>query len=252
MKKHIPNIITCMNLTCGTAAVILSLWGYLPAAFLFMLAASCFDFCDGAAARLLNAYSDKGKELDSLADMVSFGLLPAVMLFTWYYKTNTDYPSVLAFVALLIVPFSALRLAKFNIDSRQTTDFLGVSTPTVALLSGSLVCYGAICMKAGVSSAVVSILCTHWFIPVYAVIMSLLLVSEIPMFSMKHKELSFKKFPAETLFIVMTSPTIVAAFRVSQVNDFKAIIGLSVTFMFTLYLLLNFIRIPFLIQKKEE
>src|SRR5574344_2444105 len=129
MRKHIPNIITCLNLVCGTCAVILTLWGFYWPAFCFILAGAVFDFCDGAAARLLKAYSNIGKELDSLCDLVSFGLAPALMFFSWYYKINNAYPSFLVFIALLIVPFSALRLAKINLDERQTKSFLGLTRP---------------------------------------------------------------------------------------------------------------------------
>ena len=120
--KHIPNIITSMNLLCGVMGVIFTMADRLDTAFLCMLAAAVFDFCDGLAARLLKAYSDIGKELDSLCDVVSFGVLPALMLFKLYTPDSASaffgqpvWRIVLSFFPLLIAVFSALRLAKFNL-----------------------------------------------------------------------------------------------------------------------------------------
>ena len=177
IKKHIPNTITLMNLLCGILGVIFALGGKLDVAFILMLAASVFDFCDGLAARLLKAYSPMGKELDSLSDMVSFGVLPAIML-----MVAQGTGCWLGYVPLFLALMSALRLAKFNVDERQSTDFIGVATPTAAIMSGAL-CYSGIALPV-------------WFIPVFSVVMGLLLVSEIPMFSIKiakgHKLLDTK------------------------------------------------------------
>lgn len=190
MKRHIPNIITCLNIVCGAAAVILTLWGYWWPAFCFMLAGAVFDFCDGAAARALGAYSDIGKELDSLSDLVTFGLAPALMLFSWYYKINDGYPSWVAFISLLIVPLSAVRLAKFNLDERQKTSFIGLPTPALAMIAGAAVAYGHVCMQHGAGGVLTGLLCSSWFIPVASVVLALLLVSGIPMFSLKGKAAS--------------------------------------------------------------
>ncbi|MDD2293928.1 MAG: CDP-diacylglycerol--serine O-phosphatidyltransferase [Bacteroidales bacterium] len=202
MKKHIPNILTLMNLICGCAAVILTLWEQHLAAFLFILCAAVFDFSDGFFARLLNAYSDTGKELDSLADLVSFGLAPSLMFFTWYYKFGHEC-SLLAFVPLLIVALSALRLAKFNLDTRQSVNFIGLATPANAIFIASLVAYGDIMRHNATASVVVNLLNSTWFIPTASIILSLLLVSEIPMFSLKKKKLSFKQYPFETIFFIL-------------------------------------------------
>ncbi len=175
--KHIPNTITSMNLLCGVLGVIVSLNGRLELAFLLMILAAVFDFCDGLAARLLKAYSDIGKELDSLADDVSFGVLPAVMLFT----VCTTQVTVLRYVPLLIAAFSALRLAKFNLDERQHSSFIGLPTPACAMICGSL---------ATLATANPDGLLAQWcsgpvFIPVLSLVLCYLLVCEIPMFSMK-------------------------------------------------------------------
>ena len=132
LTKYIPNSITSMNALSGTIGVVFALQGHPDYAFICMLAASVFDFCDGLAARLLNAYSPMGKELDSLADMVSFGLLPSVLLVKTMQMHGVD--SWISFLPLFLAVMSALRLAKFNVDERQGTDFIGVATPTAAMI----------------------------------------------------------------------------------------------------------------------
>ncbi len=166
-----------MNLLCGVLGVISSLDGRLELGLLLMILAAVFDFCDGLSARLLKAYSEIGKELDSLADDVSFGVLPAVML---YRIGGTDIP-VLKYLPLLLAAFSALRLAKFNLDERQHDSFIGLPTPAAAMICGSLATLVTVrpdCFLA------------HWcegpvFIPILTLVLCFLLVSEIPMFSMK-------------------------------------------------------------------
>ena len=130
-------MITSLGLACGVVGVVFALEGRIWLAFPLMLAASVFDFCDGLAARALDAYSDLGKELDSLSDMVSFGVLPAVMLYN-LMKTCTFSSSAWCLVPLLLAVFSGLRLAKFNVDPRQHRSFVGLPTPVAALLCGSL------------------------------------------------------------------------------------------------------------------
>ena len=176
IKKHIPNSITLMNLLCGAVGVIFTFENAIDAAFILMLAAAVFDFCDGLAARLLKAYSDTGKELDSLSDMVSFGLLPSLMLYSTMRTAGSD--TLLCYIPLLIALASALRLAKFNIDERQHSSFLGLPTPACAIICGSLSYYIFAEGPFNVAAA-------WWFIPVLSVVLGLLLVSEIPMFSMK-------------------------------------------------------------------
>ena len=201
IKKHIPNTITLMNLLCGVLGVICALYNKPDTAFILMLAAAVFDFCDGLAARLLKAYSPIGKELDSLCDMVSFGVLPAVMLMAAMQKGGVTlwYTYIPLFLALM----SALRLAKFNVDERQSTDFIGVATPTSAIMSGALCC-------SGIAFPV-------WLIPAFAVVMGLLLVSEIPMFSIKiakgHKLLDAKHIVL--IVLVVASIAVTAALRLN-------------------------------------
>ncbi|MBO7480363.1 MAG: CDP-diacylglycerol--serine O-phosphatidyltransferase [Bacteroidales bacterium] len=246
MRRHIPNIITCLNLVCGSAAVILALWGYWWPAFCFILAGAVFDFCDGAAARLLDAYSDIGKELDSLSDMVTFGLAPALMLFSWYYKVNTDYPTWVAFVALIIAPLSAVRLARFNLDDRQKTGFIGLPTPALAMIAASAVAYSHICVRNGVDALLPSLLCSSWFIPVASVLLALLLVSRIPMFSLKGGKESRAASVSKKVFFIV-SLLIAAACIVfkPQGAPFIAAVFLMIFFVFVWYLLLQVIMLLF-------
>lgn len=183
IKKHIPNTITSMNLLSGVIGVIFTLEGRLDAAFTLMLLAAVFDFCDGLSARLLHAYSDIGKELDSLSDMVSFGVLPALMLReTMRLAGMTCW---LSWIPLSIAVFSALRLAKFNIDERQGSSFLGLATPACAIICGALATLVLRDPSLWLSRAVSS---QCWVIPALSIVLSLLLVSEIPMFAMKIKK----------------------------------------------------------------
>lgn len=225
LKKYIPNSITSMNALAGTIGVVFALQGRPDYAFICMLAAAVFDFCDGLAARMLNAYSPMGKELDSLADMVSFGVLPAVTLIgTMQLKGADSWTEV---IPVFLAVMSALRLAKFNVDERQSTDFIGVATPTAAMICGSL-CYFSLH-----STALDSLVGSPWFLPAVAVVLGLLLVSEIPMFGMKvakgHKLMDAKRI----VFLCLAAAAIL----------FVVIAGcnwsLAVLLIFTLYVLEN-------------
>ena len=173
-----------MNLACGIIGVVFAFKGRLDVAFVLMLAASLADFLDGLAARALGAYSDLGKELDSLSDLVSFGVLPSVMLYN-LSKACMFGESWICWIPLVIALASGIRLAKFNVDTRQTDSFLGLPTPACALLAGSLCHYVA----ANPASFLSAWCAGPVFIPVLSVCLSVLLVSEIPMFSLKfHKD----------------------------------------------------------------
>lgn len=184
LKKYIPDFITSLNLACGVIGVVFAFKGRIDIAFPIMLAGAAFDFMDGFFARLLKAYSAMGKELDSLADVVTFGVLPAVMLFN-LMKACTFSESVICFIPLVLAVFSGLRLAKFNVDERQEEGFLGLPTPAAALLSASL-CYYIACEP---SSLLATWAAGPIFIPTLSIVLSALLVCEIPMFSFKfHKD----------------------------------------------------------------
>ena len=206
LVKHIPNTITSMNLLCGVLGVIASLDGRLELGFVLMICAAVFDFCDGLAARLLKAYSEIGKELDSLADDVSFGVLPAVML----YQVSGTEIAVLKYLPLLLAAFSALRLAKFNLDERQHDSFIGLPTPAAAMICGSLATLVTVrpdCFLARWCAGPV-------FIPVMTLVLCYLLVSEIPMFSMKFgggKKASRMEVAKRVAFLVIAGLSVVIA-----------------------------------------
>ena len=180
LVRFIPDFITSLNLLCGVAGIVFAFRGRFDLAFPLMLAAALFDFLDGLAARLLDAYSPLGKELDSLSDVVSFGVLPAVMLHCLMREcTFTDHWTV--WVPLLIAVFSGLRLAKFNLDERQKQAFLGLPTPACALLCGAFCYYVAFTPGSFLAAWAGGLV----FIPVLSLVLCFLLVSEIPMFSFK-------------------------------------------------------------------
>ena len=182
IKKHIPNTITSMNLLCGVLGVISAMNGALDAAFLWMLCGAVCDFFDGLVARALNVSSAIGKELDSLADMCTFGVLPSIML----HKTLVlaGQPLYISLIPLVIAAFSGLRLAKFNIDERQTENFIGLATPSCAMICGGAAMYSSLHSDCAFANLMGSV----WFIPMVSICLAFLLVSELPMFSMKIKK----------------------------------------------------------------
>lgn len=198
--KNIPNSITCLNLLSGCFACIFAFQGQYDWVALCIGLSALFDFLDGMAARLLHAYSPLGKELDSLADLISFGLAPGLMVMHLMAYNSTfhgmaEYQSWWALSALLIPVFSALRLAKFNIDTRQTTSFIGLPVPANALF------------WIGVCQAVLrreSPVCGYAIVAL-VIIFSLLLVSEIPMFSLKFKNLKWKENYLRYLIIAVAA-----------------------------------------------
>ncbi|MBR4971244.1 MAG: CDP-alcohol phosphatidyltransferase family protein, partial [Paludibacteraceae bacterium] len=169
---------------------------------LFVFLAAVFDFCDGMAARLLKAYSDIGKELDSLADVISFGFAPGMVIFSWLNQIgNCEY---LSYIAFLIPIFSALRLAKFNVDERQTSSFIGLPTPANAIFMVSMIAMmdPSVQVPGWVDmSWFSSIVGNMWVIIALVILFSYLLVCELPMFSLKFKNLSWKDNKAQFILI---------------------------------------------------
>lgn len=191
MRKHIPNLITCMNVISGTLAIFMAMYGRLEWAAGLIVIAMVFDFFDGMTARLLHVKSDMGKELDSLADMVSFGVAPAILAHFLmlkilpgnsmvYFAEWTIGMKVVVFCPLVIPAFSAYRLAKFNLDPRQSTSFIGMPTPANALFWVSLV-FGA----AFSPELYACLFGNIYVLGGAALILSVLLVCELPMFSLK-------------------------------------------------------------------
>ena len=187
-RTRIPNAITSMNLLCGAVGVIFAFKGRLDIAFLMMLAA---------------ALCDTGKELDSLSDVVSFGVLPSMMLFNLMAASH-GWGNALCYIPLLIAAFSALRLAKFNLDERQSHSFIGLPTPASALLCGSL-CH---LVTLSPDSFLASWAAGDVFIPLLSVVLCALLVSSIPMFSLKFG--AGHKLAARDLFKVIFVLAVIA------------------------------------------
>lgn len=186
IRSNIPNTITCLNLLSGCIATVFafhydSMYGNLTGyemAFIFIGAATVFDFCDGLSARLLHAYSALGKELDSLSDLVSFGLAPAVLIYSAMTANGAGWASFLAFA---VTVFGALRLAKFNIDDRQTSSFIGLPIPSNAIFWIGWIAW--INSHTYPGDAVMILL---------IVVVSALMVSRMRMFSMKVKTLEWR------------------------------------------------------------
>ena len=192
LSSYIPNIITCCNLTAGSLAVIMALRGTFEQAAIFILIAAVCDFLDGLSARLLHAYSDMGKELDSLSDLISFGLAPGLMV----YALLNDYLLLpygnleyLAYIALLIPVAGGIRLAKFNVDDRQTTSFIGLPIPANALF------WIGVCFADTRDWHPVIILAL-------IVLFSYLMVSNLPMFSLKASNLSWSNNKLRYILII--------------------------------------------------
>lgn len=184
IARLLPNTLTCLNLLFGCVAIVYAFQGYFVTAFWAVIVSVAFDFCDGFAARLLKVHSPLGKELDSLADMVSFGVAPSVVLFAVGMRTAESTN----FVPFLIAIFSALRLAKFNLDPRQTTGFIGLPTPANALFFLALG-YAFQHDPAGFPARAVA---DPVFRTVAVLVMSFLLVSEVPMFALKFKSYGWR------------------------------------------------------------
>lgn len=209
IAKHIPNTLTCCNLISGCIATLMAFNGNTKIAFACIIIGAIFDFFDGMSARLLKVSSPIGKELDSLADCITFGVAPSTMIV--YQLSIIEYPSffyttdsilyysgyeLVPYFAYIMAAFSALRLAKFNLDTRQTTSFIGLPTPANALFWGSLLIANPTWI--GQSS---------WAF-VYIMLLILfscyLLVSEIPMFALKFKHWNWKGNEIRYSFIVFT------------------------------------------------
>ena len=180
IKKNIPNLITLGNLTCGLLSILFAFEENLALAGGLIFYGAILDFFDGFAARLLKVNSEIGKQLDSMADMVTFGVAPGILMYQLIAMTNENQLGIsheltIALIAFLIPIFSAIRLAKFNIDTRQTISFIGLPTPAAAIFIASLPIIEA---NYGVKLSTELLIGT-------TVILSLLLVAEIPLFSLK-------------------------------------------------------------------
>ena len=215
MIKQIPNIITSLNLLCGCVAIMFAVSGDLVSASFFAFAGIFLDFFDGLAARVLNAQSQVGLQLDSLADVVTSGVLPGIVMVQLLSEAltgtsldisaifsdtanNTSIESYLPFIGLLIAVASGYRLAKFNVDTRQTTSFIGLPVPANTLLILSL----PLILNFQASQQITELILTPWFLIIITLVSCVLLNAEIPLFGLKFKTWNFKDNTVRYLFLI--------------------------------------------------
>ena len=212
IKKHIPNTITCCNLISGCIATYWAFLGDSDLALLFIVIGAVFDFFDGMTARLLGVSSPIGKELDSLADCVTFGFAPSAIIFSYLCTFHIHIP-ILPFLAFVMAAFSALRLAKFNLDERQALGFIGLPTPANALFWGSLI--------AGSGDYLSSMPYMCYILLAGMLLSCYLLVAEIPMFALKFKHWGWKGNEIKYIFILFCIPLLLLL----GISGFAAIIA---------------------------
>lgn len=217
ITRHIPNTVTCCNLICGCIASVMAFQARYDMAIIFIIIGAVFDFFDGMLARLFKVSGPLGKELDSLADDITFGFAPSVIVFSLFKEVH--YPEFLQsmadfipYTAFLISAFSALRLGKFNIDPRQSTSFIGMPTPANALFWGSLV--------VGGHDFLVSESFNALYLLALVILMSYLLIAEISMFSLKFKNLTWKDNKVSYIFLLVCIPLLI----IFRISGFAAII----------------------------
>lgn len=242
LKRHIPNTITCCNLISGCIATVCALYGMPDMALLFIILGAVFDFFDGMSARLLHVSSEIGKELDSLADDITFGVAPASII--WWQLGIVDYPEfleplrgIVPFFAFVISAFSALRLAKFNLDTRQTTSFIGLPTPANALFWGSLI--------VGFNQELINSQLTLPLMLIGICISSWLLIAEIPMFALKFKHWGLKGNEIKYGFVIFSAAALITSIAVglTDYDHSKCYAGFSV-------IIVAYILVSILTQKK--
>ena len=215
IKKHIPNLVTLGNLFCGTLATIYAVNGHFKETALLVVLGIFLDFFDGLAARVLNAQSQVGLQLDSLADVVTSGVLPGIVMVQLLSEAltgtsldisaifsstsnNTSIESYLPFTGLLIAVASGYRLAKFNVDTRQTTSFIGLPVPANTLLILSL----PLIISFQASQQITEVILTPWFLIIITLVSCVLLNAEIPLFGLKFKTWNFKENAVRYLFLI--------------------------------------------------
>jgi len=204
---NVPNTITCLNLISGCIATYWALSGRWELALLFIVVGAVFDFFDGMTARLLHVSSPIGKELDSLADDITFGFAPSAIIFSFLKNSlslGEGWGEAFPYIAFIMAAFSALRLAKFNLDERQAMGFIGLPTPANALFWASLLVGAGAWLQSSpylVGAVVAGMLFSCW-----------LLVSEVPMFALKFKHWGWKGNEVKYIFLA-TSVVLLALFQ---------------------------------------
>ena len=213
IKKHIPNTITCCNLISGCIATYYAFQAAFELALLFIVIGAVFDFFDGMVARMLHVSSPIGKELDSLADDITFGFAPSAIVFE-YLRPETE---LLPFIVFIMAAFSALRLAKFNLDERQALGFIGLPTPANALFWGALITGAGEWMKSApfIGPNLSLVILAGVFVSCW------LLIAEIPMFALKFKHWGWKGNEIKYLFILSCVPLLLLL----GITGFAAIIA---------------------------
>ncbi len=238
IKKHIPNAITCGNLLCGCLAILQTFEGNLVWASYLIGIAAILDFFDGFTARLLNVHSAIGKDLDSLADVVTFGVVPGLMLHRMleigYLVNHQEYEVIvrngwMVYIPLLIPIFSAVRLAKFNNDTRQTDSFIGVPTPANAILIASI----PLIVNWDTQFDLKNCGLIHFLIQPYtllglSVVMSYLLVAELPLIALKFKNFGWKGNEIRYIFLAMSLLSLIIFRYLGLTISIFLYIGLSV------------------------
>ncbi len=217
MVKHIPNIITSLNLLCGGIAILLAASGDLVTAAFFVFAGIFFDFFDGLAARWLNARSEVGLQLDSLADVITSGLAPAVVMvqllslsvFGTYTDLaelfssdawNSDLMDYLPFTGLIIAVAAAYRLAKFNVDTRQSDSFIGLPTPANAILILSL----PLILHFQPTETLDALILNKWFLLGLTIFSCIIMNAELPLFALKFKSWDFRSNAVRYVFLLLS------------------------------------------------
>ena len=213
LKKYIPNLLTLLNLLCGTIAVIFAVNNELEIAAYFVLLGIFFDFFDGFAARIFKVEGELGKQLDSLADVVTSGVVPGIVIYKLLQTKNTieifntevvswktQEIELLPFFGLLFTLAAAYRLAKFNIDERQTSSFIGLPTPAATLVVLSL----PLILNYSSLEFATALIENKWFLIILTVVLSFLINAEIPLFSLKFKDYSWKNNKVKFVFLILT------------------------------------------------
>ena len=213
MKKHVPNAITTLNLICGCLAITNAFTGELYVSAILIFVATILDFMDGAAARILKVSHPLGEQLDSLADMISFGLAPGIILFQYVNYLHAENPSDLIssyswipYLAFFIPVFSSFRLAKFNIDTRQTSSFIGLPTPANAGFFIFIVVvyfFPDFPQLIPTKNLILPLISNPIVMLGLGIVFSFLLLAEIPMFSLKMKSLKWKGNELPLTFILL-------------------------------------------------
>ncbi|WP_341220820.1 CDP-alcohol phosphatidyltransferase family protein [Polaribacter atrinae] len=231
LKKHIPNLITLGNLFCGTVATIFAVEGDFVYAGLFVVLGILFDFFDGFAARLLHVSGELGKQLDSLADMVTSGVVPGIIVFKLLIANNsglTDFNehSYVPYLGLLLTLGACYRLAKFNIDTRQSDSFIGLPTPAMSLFIISL----PLIQEYSTVAFAQELIASNYFLIAVTLILTYLMNAELPLFSLKFKDYSFKK------------NIIVYSFLFASLILIYTLHFLSIPFIIILYIIISLIK----------